>query len=107
MEELPKELLAEIVQRLVQGLKPEQVFLFGSHAYGQSGADSDVDLFVVVPSSGLPRHKREAQALRLLFGLACPVDVIVYTRAEADKWRHVRTSLPYQIFSKGRLLYAA
>jgi predicted nucleotidyltransferase len=107
MQELPPELLAEIIRRLVQGLKPERIYLFGSRAYGQPDASSDVDLFVIVSSSNLPRHKREVLALRLLFGLACPVDVIVYTRAEADKWRHVRTLLPYRVFNRGKLLYAA
>lgn len=106
VKELLPELLTEIVRRLVQGLKPEQIYLFGSHAYGQPDADSDIDLFVVLPSSTLPRRKREAQSLSLLFGLACPVDVIVYTRAEAEKWRHVRMSLPYQVFNNGKLLYA-
>ena len=107
MKDLPQELLAEIVQRLVEGLGPEQVYLFGSHAYGQPEADSDIDLAVIVPSSNLPRHKREAQALDLLFGLACPVDVIVYTRAEVEKWRGVKMALPHKILNRGRLLYAA
>jgi predicted nucleotidyltransferase len=107
MKELSQELLAEIVQRLVEGLKPERIYRFGSHAYGQPNADSDLDLFVVLPSSNLPRHKREVQALNLLFGLACPVDVLVYTRAEIEKWRGVKMALPHKVLDKGELLYAA
>ncbi len=32
MKQVPPELLETIVQRLVDGLKPERVVLFGSHA---------------------------------------------------------------------------
>ena len=106
MRRIPPELLQEIVNRLVQGLNAERIYLFGSHAYGQPDADSDIDLFVVVPTSDLPRHRRNAQALGYLFGLACPIDVIVYTRAEMEKWANVKTSLPHKVLTRGRLLYA-
>lgn len=39
MKHLPSELLEDIVQRLVQGLQPEKVILFGSHAYGVPNED--------------------------------------------------------------------
>lgn len=106
MKEIPADLLKEIVERLVQGLQPERIYLFGSHAYGVPGSDSDVDLFVVVSSSEQPRHRREAQALGYLIGLACPIDVLVYTQAEVKKWADVSTSLPHKVLEKGRLLYA-
>jgi predicted nucleotidyltransferase len=54
MKELPADLLEKVVDRLVRGLSPERIYLFGSHAYGEPGSDSD--LFVVISSSDLPRH---------------------------------------------------
>ena len=107
VKDLPDDLLDKIVDRLARGLKPERIYLFGSHAYGKPGSDSDVDLFVVVSDSELPRHQREAQALGHLIGLACPIDVLVYTRAEVDKWSDVGISLPHKVLTKGKLLYAA
>lgn len=107
MKEIPADLLEEIIDRLVRGLNPERIYLFGSHAYGAPGSDSDVDLFVIVPTSDLPRHRRTAYALGYLFGLACPIDIVVYTQAEVDKWVNVNISLPHKVLTKGKLLYAA
>lgn len=37
--------------------------------------------------------------------MSVPKDVLVRTRMEAEKYRHVYASLESQIFEKGRLLY--
>jgi len=66
--------LDEIVARLVAGLHPEQIYLFGSRARGKGRNDSDYDLLVILPESDLPRHRREAHAYDLLWGIPTPVD---------------------------------
>jgi len=43
--------LAEVVRRLQKTYHPEQIYLFGSTARGESGSDSDYDLMVVVADS--------------------------------------------------------
>jgi len=99
------ELLQKIVDRLVQGLRPERIYLFGSRARDQAEEDSDVDLLVVVPDSDLPRHRREALSYDLLWGLTVPVDVIVLTRAEFQRASRVRTSLASTVQAEGEVLY--
>ena len=54
---IPVELLQEITRRLVAEFEPEQIILFGSHAWGIPGDDSDVDLLVITADS----HDRPAQ----------------------------------------------
>jgi predicted nucleotidyltransferase len=97
--------LEEIVARLVQGLHPERIYLFGSQARGQAEESSDIDLLVVVPDSELPRHRREALSYDLLWGVTVPVDVIVLTQAEFQRASRVRTSLASTVRTEGRLLY--
>ena len=97
--------LQEIVERLVRGLQPDRIYLFGSQVTGQADAGSDIDLLLVVPESDLPRHRREALSYDLLWGLPVPVDVIVLTRAEFERGRQVKTSLPSTVHAKGKLLY--
>ena len=46
--------LKEIVDRLVAAYRPERVYLFGSHARGEPGPDSDFDLLVLVPDEPNP-----------------------------------------------------
>lgn len=97
--------LDTVVNRLVNGLQPERITLFGSQAEGGDNDDSDFDLLVIVADSDLPRHRREALAYDLLWGLTTPVDVIVMTRAEYERSRTVRTSLAASADTRGRVLF--
>ena len=96
-----------MVRRLVEGLKPDAIYLFGSAGRGEMRSDSDYDLLVVVRNSDLPGYKRDQKAFRLLCGVGASKDVIVLTRAEFDKKLSVTCSLPATVVREGRLLYAA
>ena len=61
--------LAEMTRRLVREFAPEQVILFGSHAWGEPNADSDVDLFVVVKDSDETPFQRGLRARGVLTGM--------------------------------------
>ena len=41
--------IRRMVRRLVKQFDPDQIILFGSHARGDAGPDSDIDLLVVMP----------------------------------------------------------
>lgn len=99
--------LAEAVRRLVETLEPERIYLFGSHARGDWGDDSDYDFMVIVASSDLTPIRRSQVAHRALHGLGIPKDVLVWTRAEFERYLPVVASLPATIVREGRLLYAA
>jgi len=102
---LTADLLTQIVQRLVESLHPEQIILFGSHAYGEPNEDSDVDLFVIVSESDQPRYRRSREAYRSLRGISIPTDVIVMTREEVKKKVNVRSSLISRVIHDGKILY--
>ncbi len=99
------DLLQEVTRRLVEQFQPEQVILFGSHAWGKPTAGSDLDLMVVVAQSHLSDYERSVLGHRCLSGLDIARDVIVKTRAEFDFFRDVRTSLEYKIAHQGKILY--
>lgn len=100
MKQVPPELLETIVQRLVDGLKPEKVVLFGSHAYGTPTESSDIDLLVVVPEAPEPRYRRARKAYACLWGITAPVEIIVATPQEVE-----RTSFLLRAMREGRVLY--
>lgn len=85
--------------------QPEQVWLYGSHAWGNPHDDSDVDLLVVVPHSDETPIRRSQRAHRCLRGLRMPKDVLVETRQEVDRVKGLKTSLENIILSRGRRLY--
>jgi len=100
-------ILREIVRRLIDAYQPERVYLFGSKARGESGADSDFDLMVVVPNHVAPERRRSRLAYQVLRGTATAADVLVWTCQSFDERLHLKASLPYTIINEGKLLYAA
>lgn len=99
-------ILREIVRRLVEAYRPERVYLFGSHARGEAGPDSDYDLLVVVPDAAPSERRRSRLAYEVLWGTGQAADVLVWTREAFESRIHLRASLPSTVLSEGRLLYA-
>lgn len=99
--------LDEVVRRLVELYRPERVFLFGSVARGEAGADSDYDLMVIVPDDALPERKKTRLAYDNLWGIGAAVDVLVWTKSSFDSRLHLKASFPSAIQREGKLLYAA
>jgi predicted nucleotidyltransferase len=105
VKRLDDDLLQTVTQRLVAEFRPEQIWLYGSHAWGQPHDHSDVDLFVVVPRSDETPIRRSQRAHRCLRGLRMPKDVLVETRQEVDRAKDLKTSLENTILTRGRRLY--
>jgi uncharacterized protein len=102
---ISQDLLDKAVERLKTEFQPEQIYLFGSHAWGTPTEDSDVDFMVIVRDSGEKAIRRMQRAHRCLSGLGFSKDVLVPTRAQVDRYKHLRASLFHQVLAKGRKLY--
>ncbi|MBI2954991.1 MAG: nucleotidyltransferase domain-containing protein [Chloroflexi bacterium] len=95
-----------IVQRPVQALNPERIYLFSSRARGEADPDSDYDILVVVADSQEPRYVWAQAAYRPLWGVGVPVDLLVLTRQEFEQELPLIASLPASVAPEERLLYA-
>lgn len=102
---LSRSTVLRLVDTLAAELNPERVILFGSHANGRSDSESDVDLFVVWDTVLPPRER--ARRIRALLRPHCPrpLDVIAFTPAEFDYWRHTPTSFLAEILETGQVVY--
>lgn len=70
-----KEVLDEIIDRIVRVAHPDKIILFGSDARGEMRPDSDLELLVV--ESGPIYQHRLSQAIYMdLFGVRRAVDVL-------------------------------
>ena len=105
MKTIQPDLLNETIERLKTEFQPEEIYLFGSHAWGTPDEDSDVDLMVIVPSSDERPIRRDQRAQKCLGRLAMPADVLVRTRGEVNRYKHLRASLFHQALNHGRKLY--
>ncbi len=100
-----KKQIANIVRRIVRRFQPDKIILFGSHARGQAGPDSDVDLLIVMPVEGSIRQKRVEIRLAL-DDFTVPLDIKV-TTPEDFVWRQeVVGTIEWPAVREGKVLYA-
>ena len=97
--------IQQMVRRIINGFHPEKIILFGSHARGEAGPDSDVDLLVVMPFLGSKREKQIEIRLALR-GIAVPKDIVV-TSPEEFRWRQeIPGTIERPAAREGKVLYA-
>ena len=100
-------LLSDVVRRLVDVYHPQRIYLFGSTARGDAGADSDYDLMVILPDEA-PQHLRRGNpGYRALRGTGVAVDVQVWPQGDFNRQLHLKASFPSTIVREGKLLYGA
>jgi len=97
--------IRDLTSRIAREFNPDRIILFGSHAYGQPGEDSDVDILVVLPFKG--RSVRKAIEIRNRVNPEIPVDLIVRTPEEVADRVAKNDWFMREIVEKGRTLYEA
>ncbi len=100
----------EIVERL-KPLNPKRIIVFGSHAWGKPGKDSDIDIYVVTNDDFSPKNfsekmeiKLKVSRLLLEFRKKHSVDLLVHTIPMHEKFLSLDSSLARQIMSEGEEL---
>jgi len=105
MDEYTEHAIDTMVRRLVERFGPEQIILFGSHARGTAGPDSDVDLLVVMPFTGSKRAKQLEMRLAL-HDISLPKDIILATPDEVARRRDIVGTIIRPALREGKVLYA-
>ncbi|MFQ5705483.1 MAG: nucleotidyltransferase domain-containing protein [Gemmatimonadales bacterium] len=104
--DLSDEIISEIVARVRDASRPEQVILFGSAATGRMTRDSDIDILVVL--NNVADARQEAMRVRTaLVGLQFPFDVIVISRDRFEETRDVIGGIAWPAARYGRVIYQA
>ena len=101
-----QEQLDELVRRIVEAVHPLRIILFGSAARGEMGQDSDIDVLVVMPE-GTHRRRASQFLYRHFSGLPFPIDVIVSTPSDLDRYKMSIGLIYKTVLSEGKDLYAA
>jgi predicted nucleotidyltransferase len=96
--------LPEITRRIVETSNPEKIILFGSYARGTFGADSDLDLLIIVQNI---KHLRQEsiRVRRALRGLLAPVDIVVATSEQIKRLGNTTGLIYKSAISEGKVLY--
>ena len=104
--EIKKEVLSEILRRIVEFAKPEKIILFGSTARGERGPDSDLDLLVIKAGDYNPRTVA-ADIYMKLYGVGQAIDLIVVTPEQVQEYGNSPYLVLYPALQEGKILYDA
>lgn len=102
---IPMKTIRAIANHIAEKFDPEQIILFGSHAYGKPTAWSDVDLLVVMET---PKGEMETilEIVDSLPEVLISVDVLAHSRKVIEKRQSLGDQFMVDIMKKGRVLYA-
>ncbi|MBM3268923.1 MAG: nucleotidyltransferase domain-containing protein [Candidatus Sericytochromatia bacterium] len=98
--------ISDLVRRIRQVASPRRIILFGSAARGTMHPNSDLDVLVVVPE-GVHRRRTAQGIYRNLIGLGVPVDVVVATERDLERFGAVDSMVYSPALREGKLIYVA
>lgn len=106
MAKVPQEVLAAIVQRIVEVAHPERIILFGSAAREEMHSHSDVDV-LVVKGGAFDQSQLLGDIYMNLHGVGQAVDVILVTPEQVERYRDTHCLVIAPALREGREIYHA
>jgi len=103
-----RELIQDILAKLLTSYAPQKVILFGSYAYGTPRQDSDIDLLIIKETS--ERFLDRWVTVRRILSdpeRTVPLETLVLTPQEVERRLAIGDQFLAEILDKGEVLYAA
>jgi len=103
-----RDVIQQIVEKLVSEYAPQKVILFGSYAYGDPTPDSDIDLLIIkeTPERFIDRWVTVRRILSDPKRMV-PLETLVLTPQEVSRRLAIGDQFLAEIMEKGEVLYAA
>ena len=105
MKKITEAKIEEAVSRLAMAYQPLTIYLFGSYAWGEPHAESDLDFMLVLPDNIVPTFELRRKGNRALAGIGCSVDFIFNTPTSFNYQAEHPSSLEYKIKKEGKIVY--
>jgi predicted nucleotidyltransferase len=100
-----QEQLPTIIQAITSNTKIEDLFLFGSWAYGEPKPDSDLDIYLVIPDSEVDICDLNAEIRFALYKkLSFPLDLVIAKKSVFER-RSKALTLESVIANQGVRIY--
>lgn len=97
----------EAARLLVELYQPLRIYLFGSRARGDSQADSDYDLLLILPDDADASRRSGERFYRATAQKPLGVELHICRRAWFEEQRDMPGSFGQTVLREGRVLYAA
>ena len=103
---IAQDVIEEAARQIIAAAPGARVILFGSHARGTAGPDSDLDLLIIEPRVD-DRFGEIVRLQRVLAPLRLPADVVVVSEARVEEWGDVPGTMLYDALREGQVLAQA
>ena len=100
--DIPLTAIRRFARQLGTRFHADRIILFGSYAYGQPHAESDVDLLVIMPASNAVQ---QSIRMTLAFEPPFPLDLIVRTPNKLRRRLSEGDQFLTQIVTQGKVVY--
>jgi uncharacterized protein len=105
MEKISKSTIQEAVKRLANTYQPFRIYLFGSYAWGEPHAESDLDFLIVLNDDvhvNMALHIKGKQALK---NMAISTDIVLNHKFFFTERAEHPSTLQHKIKKEGKLVY--
>jgi predicted nucleotidyltransferase len=102
---IPMRAIRAIAKHIAEKFDPEEIILFGSHAYGRPTAWSDVDLLVVMETPNGEEFEKSLEIRKSLPSLTFGLDVVVRSRTTIERRKKLGDWFLVDVTEKGKVLY--
>lgn len=94
-----------LAKHIAKEFQPEEIILFGSHAYGKPMPWSDVDLLIVMDT---PKGEMETalEIKKSISPILFSVDILARSRKVLERRKALNDWFLLEITEKGKVLYA-
>lgn len=101
---ITREIIEQMVARIVERFQPEKIVLFGSCARGEITFDSDVDLLVIM-SVGGTRREAAGEIYRSLMDFPVSTDIVVNTPEDVEEYGELVGTILRPALREGKVMY--
>lgn len=102
---IPMKTIRALAKHIAKKYNPEEIILFGSHAYGKPTAWSDVDLLVVMDTPKGEEFEKSLEIRKSLPLLTFGLDVVVRSRKVIERRKKLGDWFLVDATEKGKVLY--
>jgi predicted nucleotidyltransferase len=99
-----KQIINEILDRILTGYEPKKVILFGSYAYGEPTKDSDLDILIVTERHFTPEETYKIRR-KSLGHYDIPIQLICLSDEEFTETKDIIGGIAYPASKYGEILY--
>jgi predicted nucleotidyltransferase len=101
---IPLSAIRRFVRKIAERFHPDKIILFGSYAYGQPHAESDVDLLVIMAT-----RNAIDQAIRIDLAFERPFSLDIHVRTPYQIKQSLKEGdwFVREVMEKGKVLYEA